>query len=121
MAGVVIELRPLVAAEGVLDRQLVEPELGLDLVDVRFSRLAVVDPHDRSGHRQELGHVRDREALFEELAVAIGPRVCHGLSGGQLDRRSLFFFCLSARFSLSVLPGFFALCFSGTLFAMPPA
>ena len=122
MAGVVIELRPLMAAERILDRQLVEPELSLKLVDVGFGRLAVVDPHDRARHRQELGHVRDREALLDQLPVAVRPGVGHVCERTcQPDRRSVFFFCLSARFSLSDLPGFFALCFSGTLFAMPPA
>ena len=122
MVRVVIELRPLMAAERILDRELVELELRRELVHVRGCRLAVVDPHDRAGHRQELGDVRDRKVLLDQLSVAVRPGVGHVCERArQPDRRSVFFFCLSARFSLSDLPGFFALCFSGTLFAMPPA
>ena len=121
VVGVVVELRSLVLAERVFERELVEAELGLQLVHPGSRGPAVVDPHDGPRHREELRHVPDRKALLDQLPVAVRPGVGHVSERRQPDRRSLFFFCLSARFSLSDLPGFFALCFSGTLFAMPPA
>ena len=47
VVGVVVQLGALVLVEGVLDRQLVQAELGRQLVQLVGRRAAQVDPHDR--------------------------------------------------------------------------
>ena len=81
MGGVVVELRPLVLAERVLDGELVQAELAGELVELVLRRSAEVDPHDRVGLLEVVGDVGDREVLGLENALAVHPG--HGLAHGS--------------------------------------
>ena len=59
VAGVVVELRPLVRSERVLDGQLVQAELGRQLVQLVVGRAAEVDPHDGVRLLEVLRDLRD--------------------------------------------------------------
>ena len=78
-----VELRSLVLAERVLDRQLVEPELVGELVQLLLGRAAEVDPDDGVGSLEVLGHVGDAGSSrpratplqYTPRVRAIGPPV----------------------------------------------
>ena len=73
MRGVPVELRPLVGPERVLDRQLVQPELAGELVELLLGGPAQVDPDHRVGLLEVVGDVGNREALGLERSLAIHP------------------------------------------------
>ena len=77
VAGVVVDLWPLVAPEGVLDGELVEIELGGELSHLLGGRVADVDPHERALACDVVGHVGDREPLGLQLTLEVDPCVRH--------------------------------------------
>src|SRR4030095_6509795 len=72
--AVSLELRPLVGASGVLDREVVERELLLDLGEHLFVGLVEADPDEPTGLLEHLADVGDRD-----LADAQAVRVRHAL------------------------------------------
>ena len=68
-----IELRALVRAERVLDRELVQAELGGELVELLLRRAAEVDPHHRVGLLEVVRHVGDGKVLRLQHAVSVHP------------------------------------------------
>ena len=83
VARVVVDLRPLVRLDGVLDRQCVQPQLvGEPGVFRRKSRVGVEEVDSRRPRLvgQALGHLGDREVLVGQHAVAVrtGAHVTHG-------------------------------------------
>ena len=80
VARVVVDLRPLVRLDGVLDRQCVQPQLVGEPREVGLVGMEEVDPHDHALVGQALGHLGDREVLVGQHAVAVrtGAHVTHG-------------------------------------------
>ncbi len=72
MARVVVDLRPLVRLERVLDGQRVQPQLVGQPGEVGGVGREEVDPHDRVLVREPFGDVGDREVLVGQHAVAVG-------------------------------------------------
>jgi hypothetical protein len=73
VGGIVVELGALGLVQGVLDGQLVQPELGVDHVEVAWRGSAQVQPNHRRRIAHVLGDVGDREVLQQEGAVAVQP------------------------------------------------
>jgi hypothetical protein len=59
--AVVLELRALVGRERVLDRELVQVELGTDRLELLRRRLEEPDPHERAGLLPRLAGVVQRQ------------------------------------------------------------
>ena len=83
MGGVVVELRALVRAERVLDRELVQAELVRQLVQLVRGGVAEVDPDDGVRTGEVVRHVREREALGLQHALAVHPGVGHRRSSNH--------------------------------------
>jgi len=68
-----------VRPQRVLDRQFVEAQLARQVMELLLCRVAEVDPDDRRGLRQVLGHVREGEALGcqDPGAISPGQRLTH--------------------------------------------
>jgi hypothetical protein len=79
VARVAIDLRALVRLEGVLDGHGMQVELAGQPGEVVGRRVHEVDPDDRVGLGESLGHVREREVLGVEDPgpVAPGAHVAH--------------------------------------------
>ncbi len=73
VTGVAVELRPLVRRQRVFDRELVQAELIVELVEVFLRGGTEVHPHHRVGLLEVLGDVGDREIVGLEHTVAVHP------------------------------------------------
>jgi hypothetical protein len=69
--AVALELGPLVREVGVLDGQVVQPELRLDLLEQRLVRLVETDPHEAVLMLEDLGDVGQGQ-LAETAALGVG-------------------------------------------------
>src|SRR2546426_742317 len=81
--AVALELRAHVGARGVLDGEVVEPELPLDLGEQRGVGLVEADPHEAIGQLERFADVGDGD-----LADATAARVRHAVDDGAHARPS---------------------------------
>ena len=87
MGGVSVDLGTLARAYGVLDGQLVQPQLHGQLMERLGRWLDEIDPDHRVPLGEIVGNVGYREGLGFEHAVAIDPRRDVAHRTGQTDSR----------------------------------
>jgi hypothetical protein len=73
--GVVLDQLRALAAENVLDRELVQPQSAGEIVELLLGRVAEVDPFRRVRELEAFCHPGERKALLDERSFAVHPGV----------------------------------------------
>ena len=80
---VAVDLRPLAVLQGVLDGELVQPQLVLEVVEVRLGRVGEVDPDGAALGLEVVADLGEREPLRHEPPAPVRAGLRRGAGRGR--------------------------------------